>query len=635
MRVTLIVFLFLAALLPTSEAEGISFLSAELTGQVKVPTIPSVPVPKAPTAPAPPTPKVSESYKRLAEMMTPTYQDFEESRPVQTQKEQDRLEETILKALDEFGPRARFAATDHFIFIYDTNDHFAQWVALICERVETTYEKFVYNSGLGQIELTAPMIVFIYAHQQDYEDYAKKNFTEYASLKNKPIGFYASEKNRIALYDMTGIGSKPVEDPAAKRSLEEVATEILTQPKGMETLSAIVHETTHMVSYNRGLFSRTGKNPTWALEGLAMLLEAPVGEIEDGGWNVTVDFGPNKSRIAEFQRYVKSTKENALYKIITSETINGDVPGSYEISWALFSYLYKKYPNRLARYLYETAGMQPRESYPVADRALEFAACFTDEYDKLYAELCAFVDELEKNPDSFMTVENKNKKGKKTENGKKDEDNKKEPDAEKDDVPNDNGGKEPEKQPDVKDKLEEAPKEEEDVKPDNPPEPIFPESEPDLSAPKPIFPESEEPEKLTIAIEGLTINGEVFNWSKYAGKYVLVNFWASWSRTSVEEVERLIALYAKYHDAGLEFVGYSLDDDVDTLKDFVAKRKLEWPILSQSLSCEANNYEDMSERYDVYSLPKAILVGKDGRALAVGVQGEALEQELQALFPGN
>ena len=623
----------------TLQSNATSFLSTPLFGQIGIPTIPFPKIPELPKIPEPPAipqppsppphPFETKAWQRVTGVKNPTYQEFEQAR--QEEPEQETLEETIAKLLDEFGSNARFGVTEHFIFIYDTTNYFAQWVALICERVETTYEKYVRYMGIGQTELDEPMVVLIFTNKQDYEAYATKNFTEYASLKNKPIGFYSSAKNRIALYDLTESDKTKVEDFTQKRTLEEVATEILSQPKGMETLSVIVHETTHMVSYNRGMFGRTSKNPTWALEGLAMLFEAPVGEIKDGGWNVTYDFEANRARIREFQQYAKSTTENALRRVITSETINGDVPGSYEISWALFSYLYKKYPRRLARYLYATAGMQPRESYPVNERAAEFEECFTSDYDKLYKELCAFVDELEKNPELFMAAPpQEEKKGKNAENGKKEGEKKgeeqadKSDDANKEDAKQDEPNKESASGKDAEKTAEKEDKQREDPQSksvDKPKEPS-----------KSVVSEPKKQDAPTIVLEGVALDGSVFNWSKYSGKYVLVCFWASWNKASAEEISRLVALYDKYHNAGLEIVGYSLDDDVDTLKKFVADYNVQWTTLSQSLST-AKKYEDMADRYNAYSLPKTTLVGKDGKALETNVRGAELEEKLKELFP--
>lgn len=643
-------FSFFFALLATFasaaalQTNATSFLSTPLFGQIGIPTIPFPKIPEPPRIPEPPAipeppsipphPFETRAWQRVTGVTTPTYREFEQEEAQEPERE--TLEETIAKLLEEFGSNARFGVTEHFIFIYDTTNYFAQWVALICERVETTYEKYVRYMRIGQTELDEPMVVLIFANKQDYETYATKNFTEYASLKNKPIGFYSSAKNRIALYDLTETDKTKVEDFTQKRTLEEVATEILSQPKGMETLSVIVHETTHMVSYNRGMFGRTSKNPTWALEGLAMLFEAPVGEIKDGGWNVTYDFEANRARIREFQQYAKSTTENALRRVITSETINGDVPGSYEISWALFSYLYKKYPRRLARYLYATAGMQPRDSYPVNERAAEFEECFTSDYDKLYKELCAFVDELEKNPELFMAAPpQEEKKGKNAENAKKDGEKKGEEQANK---PDDAKQDEPKKE-DVPDADSKNKEEQEPVKTENKEAPSKKEDEP-TTIDKPKEPaktaasESKKQDAPTISIEGVALDGSVFDWRRYSGKYVLVCFWASWNRASAEEISRLVALYDKYHDAGLEIVGYSLDDDVDTLKKFVADYNVQWTTLSQSLST-AKEYEDMTDRYNAYSLPKTILVGKDGKALETNVRGPELEEKLQSLFPNN
>ncbi len=638
MRVLLLLVASLASLVATSRADEPSFLAAPLLGQIKIPsppkipTIPQIPVPPSiPRAPVVPDPFETKAWRRASNVEEPTYREFERE---ELPPERESLEETIAKLLEEFGPNARYGVTEHFVFIFDSTNVFAQWVALICERVETTYEKFVQAMRIGQTDLDEPMVVLIFTNKQDYEAFAAKDFAEYASLKNKPVGFYSSGKNRVALYDLTETDKKKVDDLNRKRSLEEVSTEILSQPQGMETLSVIVHETTHMVSYNRGLFGRTGKNPQWAVEGLAMLFEAPVGEVKDGGWNATTHFEANRNRIREFQRYANTTTENPLRRIIASETINGDVEGSYEISWALFSYLYKKYPGRLARYLRATAGTQPRPSYPVNERVAEFEACFTSDYDKLYKELRAFVDEIEKNPETFApTPRRENEEGEKGKTKKeKREDKPKEPegevakqDDEKEDSPKEdktveNREKDSKKTSENADQPQETQKSPQSERVDKGAEPSKPDSEP------------EKPKTPTISLEGVAIDGSVFDWGKYSGKYALVCFWATWSKASVEEIDRLVVLYDKYRDEGLEIVGYSLDDDLDTLKKFVADHNVGWTTLSQALSNE-KKIENMADRFGVYSTPKTILVGKNGETLDTNVRADELDEKLRSLFP--
>ena len=329
-------------------------------------------------------------------------------------------------------------------------------------------------------------------------------------------------------------------------------------------------------------------------------------------------------RIREFQQFARSSTENPLRRVVSSESINGDVPGSYEASWALFSYLYKKHPKRLAGYLYHTAS-QRRSSYPALTRINEFETFFTDDWDRLYQEVRAFVDELEKNPYSFLPQPPKEEDEKKDKKSKKEEEKKEEKGA---DAPEAN-----EKNPE---------------KPNENPEPNRAEpAKTDPDAPKVALPKPEEHEKSGVAneppeseseservvVEGLEFDGKTFDPTDLEGKRFLLVFFAAWQKRSVDDVELLAREAERLRSKGVEIVAYSLDDDLDALAEFVKKRKLPFPVLSQYLSCESEGarFGDLSERYGNFSANCAVLVDKDGKILEKKLAGKELERKLSEL----
>ncbi len=133
--------------------------------------------------------------------------------------------------------------------------------------------------------------------------------------------------------------------------------------------------------------------------------------------------------------------------------------------------------------------------------------------------------------------------------------------------------------------------------------------------------------KLEIVGQPLELSGTVvadgskFDWSKYRGKVVLVDFWATWCGPCVAELPNVRAAYDKYHAQGFDVVAISLDDDVAALKQFLAERKIPWTNLR-------DEGHPLAEKYGINAIPSTFLVGRDGKVLHVDLRGERLLEQL-------
>ncbi|MDR0832976.1 MAG: redoxin domain-containing protein [Candidatus Symbiothrix sp.] len=128
--------------------------------------------------------------------------------------------------------------------------------------------------------------------------------------------------------------------------------------------------------------------------------------------------------------------------------------------------------------------------------------------------------------------------------------------------------------------------------------------------------------------------GQEVKLSDYAGKgkYVLLDFWASWCPPCRADMPQVVELYNKYKDKNFEIVGYSLDTNAADWKKGLADLNMTWPQLS---SCQGWDSPG-AKTYAVNSIPCTLLIDPQGniieREVDGNLRGDALAAKLATLI---
>ncbi len=123
--------------------------------------------------------------------------------------------------------------------------------------------------------------------------------------------------------------------------------------------------------------------------------------------------------------------------------------------------------------------------------------------------------------------------------------------------------------------------------------------------------------------------GDTIQLKDLKGKYVLLDFWASWCQPCRQNNPHLVQIFEKYHFQGLEIFSVSLDEMKERWMNAIKVDKLKW----QYHGCDFQKWNGIAvNKYKVASIPAVFLLDKNGKIIAKNLHGATLDTKLNELF---
>ena len=122
--------------------------------------------------------------------------------------------------------------------------------------------------------------------------------------------------------------------------------------------------------------------------------------------------------------------------------------------------------------------------------------------------------------------------------------------------------------------------------------------------------------------EAPDILGNPVKLSDYQGKYVVLDFWATWCKDCRAEMPGVKQLYDSFGPKGIEFLGVSFDTDLQSLVDYGVEHEIPWMVVCNQIKWKEN---PISEAYDLHWIPTMFLIDPEGKLLGVTFTAKDME----------
>lgn len=127
-----------------------------------------------------------------------------------------------------------------------------------------------------------------------------------------------------------------------------------------------------------------------------------------------------------------------------------------------------------------------------------------------------------------------------------------------------------------------------------------------------------------------TLQGEKLQLSDYKGKGVVLNFWGTWCQPCEAEMPDLENSYKKFKDQGVTVIGVNIREPEVTVKPFVERYQLTFPIV-------LDRTNEITQLYEIGPIPTTYFIDKDGIVKKIVIGGpmseETISENMKLIVP--
>lgn len=125
-----------------------------------------------------------------------------------------------------------------------------------------------------------------------------------------------------------------------------------------------------------------------------------------------------------------------------------------------------------------------------------------------------------------------------------------------------------------------------------------------------------------------TPEGKMVSLADFKGKFLVIDFWASWCPDCRKENPDLVKIHSKYAPKGVAFIGVSFDTERDAWLKGIESDNLRWTQVSSLVKWKETQ---ISKDYGINWIPTFYLINKQGRVIGAYITAESLAAALEKL----